>query len=97
MIISTSAQPDKWSWFRLRDFTGEILFDLYTRFLAIGNRSKEVGETLHKHSLCTTSLLYLNWLDFYKFRFWKMFTAYHAIMFAVLLIGGLELSFKLPQ
>ena len=37
---------------------------------------------------------YINWLDFEKVWIIEMFTAYHAIMFAVLLIGGAGVILK---
>ena len=52
-------------------------------------------ETPQGYSLCTTTLHHHNLLEFlYLLVFWKMFTAYHAIMFAVLLIGGAGVIFQ---
>ena len=60
----------------------------------MGHLLAVVGEIPHKHSLCTTTQPHLNSLDFYKFIFFEMFTAYHAIMFAVLLIAGTGVIFQ---
>ena len=55
-------------WFGLGEFINDILFDLYARYLVTGNLIAVVGETPHKHSLCTTTRPYLNSLDFCKFK-----------------------------
>ena len=54
-------------------------------------------ETPQKYSFCTTTLQHSYLLDFYNFDFWKMFTAYHAIMFAILLIGGAGVIFQVSS
>ena len=63
-------------------------------FKAIAHRLALAGEISQENSLITTSLQQLNRLSCLRFRFWRMFIAYHAIMFAVLLIGGAGVIFQ---
>ena len=62
--------------------------------MAIAHGLALVGKIPHKNSLLTTSLQHLNHLSCLRFRFSRMFTAYHSIMFAVLLIGGAGVIFQ---